>query len=100
MEYEYHRFKAMVDNLGLSTGDAEGDWNTYDGQDHVVQVGQGRILQQANDHLGQVDLGVSLLRKVWACEPAKLAQNEPLKVWRPELITAQAERRIPAALPG
>jgi 5,5'-dehydrodivanillate O-demethylase len=72
----------------MALDDAENDWNLYDVQDYVAQVGQGRVVQQANDHLGYVDLGVSLLRKVWARELAKLSKNEPIKVWQPELIAS------------
>jgi 5,5'-dehydrodivanillate O-demethylase oxygenase subunit len=50
-------------------------------EDYAVQVGQGKIADRANEHLGRMDAGVILLRKIWQRELDKLAQGSPLKQW-------------------
>jgi 5,5'-dehydrodivanillate O-demethylase len=51
-------------------------------QDNVALAGQGLIVDRSRDRLGQSDRGVILLRKLWAREMRKLAEGEPLTVWR------------------
>jgi 5,5'-dehydrodivanillate O-demethylase len=54
-------------------------------QDSVAQVGQGRIVNRDNDHLGRSDIGVILLRKLWRQELQALAEGLPMREWtRPE----------------
>lgn len=63
-------------------------------QDHVAQIGQGVIADHDSDFLGQSDLGVALIRKLWARELKALAEGRPLKVWRydaEELSTSRGE---------
>jgi 5,5'-dehydrodivanillate O-demethylase len=50
-------------------------------QDYVAQVGQGRIADRSNEHLGRSDLGVILFRKIWERELRTLKGNRPLKKW-------------------
>jgi 5,5'-dehydrodivanillate O-demethylase len=52
-------------------------------QDYVVQVGQGRIADRTNEHLGRSDLGVILFRKIWQRELRALKGSRPLKKWTP-----------------
>jgi len=51
-------------------------------QDEVTQVGQGRIADRTNEHLGQSDAVIVLLRSIWARELRSLAEGRPLKHWR------------------
>lgn len=51
-------------------------------EDYVVQVGQGVAVERANDRLGQSDIGVFLMRKIWERELKALAEGKPLKEWR------------------
>lgn len=50
-------------------------------EDYVTQVGQGTIPDRSQEHLGRVDVGVILMRKVWQRELAALAAGRPLKQW-------------------
>jgi len=50
-------------------------------EDYTVQVGQGRIADRPNEHLGRMDVGVILLRKIWQRELGNLAEGKPLKTW-------------------
>ena len=51
-------------------------------QDYVAQVGQGPIADRENEHLGQSDLGVITLRKIFWRELDKLQGGSPLKEWK------------------
>lgn len=51
-------------------------------QDHIAQVGQGRIADRSNERLGASDVGVILLRKIWTRELNALAAGLPCKKWR------------------
>jgi 5,5'-dehydrodivanillate O-demethylase len=51
-------------------------------EDYVVQVGQGPFAPRAADHLGKVDQGVFLLRKIWERELKAVAEGRPLKEWK------------------
>ncbi len=50
-------------------------------QDHIAQVGQGRIADHTNERLGQSDNGVIFVRKIWARELGRLEKGEPLTAW-------------------
>ena len=50
-------------------------------QDYVAQVGQGRIADRSNEHLGRSDLGVILFRKIWERELRALKARRPVKSW-------------------
>ena len=50
-------------------------------EDVVAQVGQGTIVNRQAEHLGKEDVGVILLRKVWARELQALADGRPLTEW-------------------
>ena len=50
-------------------------------QDYVAQIGQGPIAPREQDHLGQSDLLVVLLRRIWERELRALAEGRPLKPW-------------------
>jgi 5,5'-dehydrodivanillate O-demethylase len=51
-------------------------------QDYVAQVGQGRIANREEEHLGRSDVGVIVFRKVWERELRALAEGRPLKTWK------------------
>lgn len=51
-------------------------------QDHVAQIGQGRIADHSRERLGQGDNGVIAIRKLWARELGRLERGEPLTPWR------------------
>jgi 5,5'-dehydrodivanillate O-demethylase len=50
-------------------------------EDYAAQVGQGRIVDDTNYHLGRNDVAVILLRKLWQRELKALAAGRPLKKW-------------------
>jgi len=50
-------------------------------EDYVTQGGQGTVPDRSQEHLGRVDVGVILMRKVWQRELAALAAGRPLKQW-------------------
>jgi 5,5'-dehydrodivanillate O-demethylase len=50
-------------------------------QDHVAQIGQGTIADHSNDMLGQGDIGIAMIRKLWARELKALSEGKPLKPW-------------------
>ena len=50
-------------------------------QDHIAQIGQGRIGDHAKDMLGQGDIGIAMIRRLWARELKALAEGKPLKPW-------------------
>jgi 5,5'-dehydrodivanillate O-demethylase oxygenase subunit len=52
-------------------------------QDYVAQKGQGRIYDRTLERLGRSDVGVILLRQLYARELRALAEGRPLKEWRP-----------------
>jgi 5,5'-dehydrodivanillate O-demethylase len=51
-------------------------------QDYVAQVGQGTIVDHAQEHLGRTDFGISLLRRVWARELQALEEGQQLTHWQ------------------
>ena len=54
-------------------------------EDYAAQVGQGAIADRAQDRLGRSDVGVILLRRLWARELQALAEGRSLTDWhRPE----------------
>ena len=59
-------------------------------QDEATQVGQGRIADREHERLGQSDIVIILLRRIWERELRALAEGKPLKAWRrsPELALA------------
>ena len=59
-------------------------------QDYVSQVGQGVIADRTDERLGKSDVGIILLRKIYARELRALAEGSPLKQWRrgPAIRTA------------
>ncbi len=68
----------------MRVGDIEGQANVKNltsVEDYVAQVGQGAIADRANEHLGRMDVGVILLRKLWLRELQALAEGRPLNQW-------------------
>ncbi|HEY3115882.1 MAG TPA: Rieske 2Fe-2S domain-containing protein [Chloroflexota bacterium] len=53
----------------------------FEVQDYVAQVGQGAIADRNHEHLGRADLGLVLLREIWARELQALSEGGPLKAW-------------------
>src|SRR5439155_22284773 len=50
-------------------------------QDHVVQEGQGAILDRYAERLGRSDTAIILMRKIWLRELRALGEGRPLKKW-------------------
>lgn len=50
-------------------------------EDYVTQVGQGPVAPREQDHLGKIDHGVILLRRIWERELRAMADGRPLKDW-------------------
>ncbi len=61
--------------------DLVGHPNLVNVQDTVAQVGQGQIADRAHEWLGRSDVGVILLRQIWARELGALAEGRALKAW-------------------
>ena len=51
-------------------------------QDDIAQLGQGRIYDPSNDHLGLADVGVVALRRLWRRELEAVSTGQPTKAWR------------------
>lgn len=51
-------------------------------QDHIAQIGQGTIGDHANDMLGQGDIGIAMIRRLWSRELKALAEGKTLKDWQ------------------
>ena len=51
-------------------------------QDTVSIGGQGIIAHRELEHLGRSDLGVAMLRRLWAREMKAIHDGAPLKQWR------------------
>ncbi len=65
--------------------DAGPDFSTYKlflVEDYSTQVGQGAIADREHEHLGRVDAGLILVRKIWQRELRALAEGRPLTDWR------------------
>jgi 5,5'-dehydrodivanillate O-demethylase len=52
-------------------------------QDGAVQIGQGRIRDKTQGHLGRSDGFIVMLRKIKEREQRALAEGRPLKQWSP-----------------
>lgn len=50
-------------------------------EDYVVQVGVKPISDDREEHLGRIDVGTMLMRKLWKRELQALADGQPLKNW-------------------
>ena len=46
-----------------------------------MQVGQGPIADRETEHLGRIDSGVTLFRRLWQRELRALAEGRPTKRW-------------------
>jgi 5,5'-dehydrodivanillate O-demethylase oxygenase subunit len=55
---------------------------TFSLEDYVTQVGQGAIIDRSQEHLGRMDGGTILLRRLWQRELRALAEGRPLTQWR------------------
>jgi 5,5'-dehydrodivanillate O-demethylase len=51
-------------------------------QDHVTQIGQGRIADRRREHLTPLDGGLVLIRRIWERELTALAEGRPLTRWK------------------
>ncbi len=67
-------------------------------QDDIAQVGQGAIADRASERPGRGDVGVLLIRKLWARELAALAAGQPLKSWRRDAGLFPTAWNIPGSL--
>jgi 5,5'-dehydrodivanillate O-demethylase len=60
-------------------------------QDHVSQIGQGRVQDRTHERLGRSDIALLLYRRIFARELRALAGGQPLKAWRkPERLQVTA----------
>jgi len=59
-------------------------------EDYCVQVGQQPISDEREEHLGRIDVGVVLMRKIWRRELQALAAGKPLKKWTSPIGLADA----------
>lgn len=50
-------------------------------EDYLMQVGQGDV-DRSLDRLSRIDVGVTLLRKIWQRELKALADGRPVKPWK------------------
>jgi 5,5'-dehydrodivanillate O-demethylase len=66
----------------LRMADIKGRPDMINLQDYVAQVGQGTIADRAHERLGRSDVGVILLRQIWARELQALAEGRALKQWQ------------------
>jgi 5,5'-dehydrodivanillate O-demethylase len=60
------------------------DFSTYKlflVEDYATQVGQGAVADREHEHLGRIDAGMILVRKVWQRELRALAEGRPLTDW-------------------
>lgn len=61
------------------------DYEIVNIQDDVTQIGQGAVPERDKEWLGCSDVGVVLLRQIWAREIQALSEGRPLKQWsRPQ----------------
>ena len=51
-------------------------------QDYVSQVGQGIFADREAERLGKSDVGIIILRRLWAAELRALAEGRSLRQWR------------------
>jgi 5,5'-dehydrodivanillate O-demethylase len=51
-------------------------------QDYVAIMGQGTTVDRTAEHLGQSDMGIALLRKIFWREMEAVRQGRPTKKWR------------------
>jgi 5,5'-dehydrodivanillate O-demethylase oxygenase subunit len=51
-------------------------------QDYVAMMGQGAVVDRAQERLGQSDAGIMLLRKIFWREMEALREGHPTKTWR------------------
>jgi 5,5'-dehydrodivanillate O-demethylase len=51
-------------------------------QDYVAAVGQGEIVDRANEHLGKSDMGIAFLRRIYWRELEAMRQGRSIKEWR------------------
>jgi 5,5'-dehydrodivanillate O-demethylase len=51
-------------------------------QDEVAQIGQGAVADRDSEWLGRSDVGIVLIRKIWARELGALAEGRPTKPWQ------------------
>jgi 5,5'-dehydrodivanillate O-demethylase len=63
-------------------------------QDYVAAVGQGAIVDRTNEHLGQSDLGVAFLRRLYWREIEAMRQGRPTKDWRRLFHAIELPRQV------
>jgi 5,5'-dehydrodivanillate O-demethylase len=50
-------------------------------QDRIIMMGQGAIVDRPSETLGNADVGIQLLRRLWRRELEALRDGKPLKAW-------------------
>ncbi len=71
----------IAGKLRIQNMDIKENYKLISVEDYAAQVGQGRIVDHTNYHLGRNDVAVILLRKLWERELKALAEGRPLKQW-------------------
>jgi 5,5'-dehydrodivanillate O-demethylase len=73
----------------MTLQDAEGHEDLVTIQDYVTQCGQGIVADRVNERLGQSDVAIILLRKLWDREIRAMADGRELTQWQvPEGLTS------------
>jgi 5,5'-dehydrodivanillate O-demethylase len=67
-------------------------------QDDIAQIGQGAIADRTNERPGRGDVGVIMIRKIWARELKALAAEQKLKAWRRDHTIFPSAWNIPGSL--
>jgi 5,5'-dehydrodivanillate O-demethylase len=67
-------------------------------QDDIAQIGQGRIADRTSERPGRGDVGVIMIRKIWARELAALAAGGALTPWRRDDTIHPTAWNIPGSL--
>ena len=50
-------------------------------QDRIIMMGQGAIVDRPNETLGNADVAIQLLRRIWRRELQALRDGKPMKQW-------------------
>jgi 5,5'-dehydrodivanillate O-demethylase len=65
----------------MTLGEVEPRGDLVGIQDYVTQVGQGVVADRVNERLGQEDVAIILLRKLWEREIRAMSSGKPMTKW-------------------
>jgi len=57
-------------------------YTSFEIEDYVTQVGQGKIADRTAENLAESDAKVELLRRLWLKEVTALLEGRPLTDWK------------------